>query len=280
MLSEERSKELISIAREVRKDVVRMIGLAKVGCLESSLALADLLVYLYWEALSVDPSNPRDLRRDRFILSKRRAAPVLYAVLARRGFFSREELWSFGRLGALLQGNPEYRRIPGLDAPSGPSGMGLGMAVGLSMSLQMDKMPCRTFCLMGDGELRDGTVWEAAFSASFRRLGGLVAVINVTDHGKEQWGPVDSVDTIKAKLESFGWTVAEGDGHDFMSMDATFRSIMGVDSPKAVILRTREAGGVLLPGGSSCRGPLSREDVDVAISSIESDGRRPSDERT
>ncbi|MCX7828991.1 MAG: hypothetical protein N2315_07295 [Thermanaerothrix sp.] len=280
MLTDERIKELVLIAREVRKDVVRMIGLAKVGCLESSLALADLLVYLYWEALSVEPSNPMDPNRDRFILSKRRAAPALYAVLARRGFFSRDELWSFGRLGALLQGNPEYRRIPGLDAPSGPPGMGLGMAVGLSMSLQMDRIPCRTFCLMGDGELRDGTVWEAAFSASFRRLGGLVAVINVTDHGKEQWGPVDSVETIRAKLESFGWTVAEGDGHDFGSMDATFRSIMGMDSPKAVILRTREAGGVVLPGGSYSNGPLSREDVDVAISSIELDGRRPSDERT
>lgn len=273
-MDESRVLELSRIAREVRKDIIRMIGLAKVGCAEASLSLADVLVYLYWEALSVDPASPRDPRRDRFILSKRRAAPALYAALAMRGFFRREELWSFGRLGALLQGSPDYNRIPGVDAPSGPSGMGLGMAVGLSMALQMDQVPCRVFCLMGDGELRDGTVWEAAFSASFRGLGGLVAVINVTDHGPEHWGPVDSVETMKAKLLSFGWAVAEGDGHDFGSMDTTFRSIVSgsPNSPKAVILRTREGGGLSLSGRLAWDGPLSREDMDLAIGAIDSEG--------
>lgn len=277
MMDPVRSRELGTLAKEVRKDVVRMIGLSKVGCLGVSLALVDLLVFLYWELMRVDPADARMAERDRLVLSKWRGSPALYSVLARRGFFSREELWSFGRLGALLQGSPDCRRVPGVDAPSGPSGMGLGMAVGLSIALRMDGLPSRVFCLMGDGELRDGLSWEAAFSASFHRLDRLVAVINVTDHGGEPWGPADDPESMGRKLATFGWAVSQGDGHDFPSMETALAQVMGANAPKAVILRTLEGGGVPLPRGGDA---LSRGDVDSVIGQIEYEGRGPLDDRT
>ena len=268
----ERREDLERIALELRKDVVRMIGVARSGRLDSALSLVDLLAYLYWEVLEVDPRSPRDPRRDRFLLSKGRGCPALYAALARRGFFPREELWSFRRLGALLQGYPEVGRAPGVEAPGGSMGMGLGLAVGLSLALRLDGLPSRVFCLLGDGELQEGAVWEAVLSASVRRLGRLVALVEANEHHEEgPWKAMKGIEPIRRKFEAFGWEVLDADGHDLNSLEETFARLdYEAPVPKALLLRTQMGKGVSFveEGVPEERG-ISRDDVDRALSELE-----------
>ena len=268
----ERREDLERIALELRKDVVRMIGVARSGRLDSALSLVDLLAYLYWEVLEVDPRSPRDPRRDRFLLSKGRGCPALYAALARRGFFPREELWSFRRLGALLQGYPEVGRAPGVEAPGGSMGMGLGLAVGLSLALRLDGLPSRVFCLLGDGELQEGAVWEAVLSASVRRLGRLVALVEANEHHEEgSWKAMKGIEPIRRKFEAFGWEVLDAEGHDMEKLEEAFCGLReDREAPMAILLRTQTGKGVSFAeeGRGGDRG-LSREDVDRALSELE-----------
>lgn len=247
-MNEQLREELQRRAVDVRKDVIRMVGVAQSGHLASSLSLVDLLVFLYWEGMKVDPGNPMWEDRDRFILSKRHGCPALYTVLAQRGFFQRDELWNYRRLGAMLQGHPEYKRTPGVDAPSGSAGLGLGIANGIALGLRLRNNPARVFCLLGDGEMKEGAIWEAALTATSRKLGRVVAIVdcNRTD-GERPCPSWKEPERLQERFQSFGWDVAVTDGHNFDELEKAFlQCTPDRETPLAILALTRLGKGVPL----------------------------------
>ena len=268
-----RQSELEGLATEIRKDVVRMTGVARSYGLASALAVVDIFVYLYWEYMKVYPKERNRRDRDRLVLSKGSAAPALYACLSRLGYFSREELWSYSRLGAMLHGYPDIR-TPGVDAPGGAYGGGLGIASGICMALKMDNIDSKVFCVLGDGELQEGVVWESLFSAASRELSRLVLVVDANGHDESgsQIG-LKNVEMLKVKLEAFGWFVCDADGHDFLSIERAFASFDCDDPrPKAVLAKTRAGRGVSFLQNDIDRASdlLSGDDIDHALSLLES----------
>jgi len=237
-------EELRITANNVRKDVVRMVGIARSGHLVSSLSIVDVLSVLYWKVMKVSPQEPRMASRDRFILSKGHGCPALYAVLARRGFFSREELWNYRRLGAMLQGHPETPRTPGIDAPSGSLGMGLGVGNGMALFLKREQLPSRVFCLVGDGEVQEGSVWESAMTSSHFGLDNVVLIIDRNMRQSEGvTSEIREVEPLEDKFRSFGWETTSVDGHDLKALtDALDMSHKG--RPLAVVARTVPGKGV------------------------------------
>ncbi len=247
-MNDQLREELQQYALYVRKDVIRMVGVAHSGHLASSLSLVDLLVYLYMEAMEVDPSRPMWEERDRFILGKRHGCPALYTVLAHRGYFGREELWSYRRLGAMLQGHPEFRRTPGIDAPSGSPGLGLGVANGIGLGLTLLGRSGRVFCLLGDGEMKEGAIWEAALTTASRKLGRVVAIVDCSRSGTDVplrlWKDPEG---LEERFRSFGWEVMRTDGHDFDALEETFALCTpDRERPLAILARTRLGKGVPL----------------------------------
>jgi len=245
-MDKDREKFLAKTALEVRKDVVRTIGVANANHLASSLSVVEILVYLYWEVMRVDPQRPNWEGRDRLVFSKGHACPALYAVLARLGFFDREELWSYRRLGSMLQGHPEYRRTPGIDASSGSLGMGLGIAVGMALSLRLRKSASKVYCLLGDGEFQEGVVWESIMNASHYKLDNLTAIVDV--NGCQMEGRIENISNLEPmeeKLEAFGWKVLSCDGHDLKELEKVFTEInMHKGSPTIILARTRPGKGL------------------------------------
>jgi transketolase len=258
-----RHGELEKIALEIRKDVVRMLGVARAGGYKKSVGIVDILVYLYWECMKISPGERNCRQRDRFVLGKGAATPALYACLAKRGFFGREELWSYSRLGAMLQGYPDIR-TPGVDAPWGSSGGGIGLACGLAESIRADGLDSRAFCLTDEEEMRVGVAWESIISAACEELGNLVVLV----HANNQAGK------ISVGLRSFGWMVLYADGSDYESLDSAFGALdYGSGIPKAVVFDTKIDD---FPGGESDKEhdePLSRDDIDKVISLL--DGETP-----
>jgi transketolase len=247
-MNDELRQQLQQQALDVRRDVIRMVGVAQSGHLASSLSLVDLLVFLYMWELDVDPSEPKCEGRDRFILGKRHGCPALYTVLAHRGFFRRDELWSYRRLGAMLQGHPEYGRTPGIDAPSGSPGLGLGLANGIALGLKLLEKPGRVFCLLGDGEMKEGSIWEAALTTASRKLGRVVAIVDCSlsdeDGRSREW---KDPHRIAERFRAFGWETVFTDGHDFEAMEETFALCQAArETPLAVLARTRLGKGVPL----------------------------------
>lgn len=271
-MDDARIGELESLAVEVRKDVVRMVGVARSYGLASALTVVDLLVYLYWERMNISAQDRARRDRDRLVLSKGAAAPALYACLARLGFFNREELWSYRRLGAMLQGCPDIR-TPGVDAPSGAHGGGIGIASGLCFAMRMDGIGSRVYCVMGDGELQEGVVWESLFAASSHRLGNLILLVDANGHMDD--GPLAGLKETGAlaeKFKAFGWHVTNADGHDFVSLEQAFETAAGGrDMPKVILARTCTGSGVSFLEQSDLGNvrPLSSEDMDRALSLLE-----------
>ncbi|MDI9371290.1 MAG: transketolase [Synergistaceae bacterium] len=256
---------LMSKAAEIRRDVVRMIGLARSGWLSASLSIVDILVWLYWEEMSVNPSSPWLETRDRFVLGRGEGAPALYATLAGKGFYERDELWSYRRLGAMLQGYPLALRIPGVDAPGGGSrGMGLGIANGLALSLRGRRVSSSVFCLTGEDDAREGVFWEAAASSPRFGLDNLVLLFE-TRGGSPSTGD---------KLRSFGWRTEECDGHDFASIGAAFKALSRAEGPLCIFARTVLGKGVSFLEGDPCaeRKVPDRERVDMALSELNGEG--------
>lgn len=245
-MNPEEEMTLQSLALNIRKDVVRMIGVAHSGRLDSSLSVVDILTYLYWKELEVFPKEPFNEARDRFVLSKALGAPALYATLAHRGFFPREELWNYGRLGAMLQSAPQIKRTPGVDAPGGSLGMGLGIAGGMALGLRMKGSACRVFCLLGDGEIQEGVVWESILSISTRKLDQVIAIVDADDYRDAgPLSPVKNIEMLREKFESFGWEVHDTDGHSFPALERTFSSLeRGNEKPKVILARTRSGKGI------------------------------------
>ena len=170
--------ELQKIANEVRKDIVTAVHSAKAGHPGGSLSAADLFTYLYFEEMNIDPANPKDPDRDRFVLSKGHTAPGYYSVLAERGYFPKEDLTTLRHLGSYLQGHPDMKHIPGVDMSSGSLGQGISAAVGMALAGKMDNKSYRVYTLLGDGEIQEGQVWEAAMFAGFRKLDNLVVIVD------------------------------------------------------------------------------------------------------
>jgi transketolase len=254
-----RCGELEKIALEVKKDVVKMLGVAKAGGFKKSVGIADILVYLYWENMSVFPGERSRQERDRFVLGKGSATPALYACLARRGFFSREELWSYSRLGAMLQGYPDIR-TPGVDAPWGSHGGGIGIACGMAESLRAGRLPSKVFCLMDEHEMNAGVAWESVIAAASGELGNILLMV----HSNVSPGKISS------GLEAFGWSVLRISGDNYESIDSAFSGLdYGVRAPKAIVFSTGSGG---IAGSETENGEdsfLSRDDVEKVISLLE-----------
>lgn len=265
------SSSLEALAMSIRKDVVRMVGNARSGYVASALSVLDILVYLYERELDVDPKNPKARDRDRLIMGKGHGCPGLYAVLAHRGFFEREALWNFRRLGALLQGRPDGSRTPGVDVSSGAPGLALGIANGVALSMRMDGLKGRVFCVIGDGELQEGSLWESAMTSSHMALDSVTLVVD--KNGDQMGGAVDSIkrlEPLEDKFRSFGWNVASTDGHDFSSLDAAFSSIRDKNGrPSVIIAKTMRGKGVsFFEEGRKKDSGLSRMETERALEEL------------
>lgn len=240
-------QELAKIANEVRRGIVTGVHAAKSGHPGGSLGAADIMTYLYFEEMDVDPANPNRAERDRFVLSKGHCAPALYAVLAERGFFPKEELETLRHIGSRLQGHPNMNDTPGVDMSTGSLGQGISAAVGMALAAKHWGDSYRVYTLLGDGECEEGQVWEAAMFAGNHALDNLVAVV---DHnGLQIDGTIDEVNSampLADKFRAFKWHVIElADGNDMAQIEAAFaeaREVTGM--PVAIIAETVKGKGV------------------------------------
>ena len=239
--------ELQKIANEVRKDIVTAVHAAKAGHPGGSLSAADIFTYLYFEEMNVDPKDPKKADRDRFVLSKGHTAPGYYSVLAEKGFFPREDLKTLRHLGSYLQGNPDMKHIPGVDMSSGSLGQGISAAVGMALTAKLYGQDYRVYTLLGDGEIQEGQVWEAAMFAGARKLDNLVVIVDNNDLQIDgRIGDVCSPYPIDQKFEAFNFHVIRvQDGNDFDQLRAAFQEARGVkDMPCAIIAKTVKGKGV------------------------------------
>lgn len=244
-MNETIKKSLQKIACKVRMGVIEGTFNAKSGHPGGSLSISDTLTYLYFNKLNVDPKNPEMTDRDRFVLSKGHTAPALYAVLAQKGFFPEEELKTLRHIGAMLQGHPCIH-IPGIDMSSGSLGQGISAACGMALAGKIDSRPYKVYTILGDGEIQEGQVWEAAMFASHYKLDNLVAVID--NNGLQIDGSVEDVMSpypIINKFEAFGWHVITMDAHDFDDIDRAFNEAEKISGkPVAIIQKSIKGKGV------------------------------------
>lgn len=233
-------------ARNIRINALKAIHAAGSGHPGGSLSAADILSALYMAVLNIDPSNPGMSERDRFVLSKGHAAPALYATLAERGYFPVERIMTLRKIESDFQGHPNMLMVPGVDMSTGSLGQGFSAACGMATALKMDESPAHVFALLGDGELQEGIVWEAAMSAAHRKLGNLVAIIDW--NGLQIDGRVDDVKRvtpIDEKFASFGWYTIMTDGHDMRDIvNSLVTAKRIVDRPVVIIAKTVKGKGV------------------------------------
>jgi transketolase len=239
--------ELQKIANEVRKDIVTAVHAAGAGHPGGSLSAADVFTYLYFEELNIDPQNPKKADRDRFVLSKGHTAPGYYSALAERGFFPKEDLKTLRHLGSYLQGHPDMKHIPGVDMSSGSLGQGISAAVGMAISAKLSNESYRVYTLLGDGEIQEGQVWEAAMLAAHRKLDNLVVIVD--NNGLQIDGKIEDVNSpypIDEKFKAFNFHVINvADGNDMDQLRAAFDEAKGVKgTPTAIILKTVKGKGV------------------------------------
>ena len=230
-------KQLQIKACTVRMGVIEGVFNAKSGHPGGSLSIADILTYLYFEHMNVDPKNPKDENRDRFVLSKGHTAPALYAVLANRGFFPVSELKNLRKPGSMLQGHPSMNRTPGIDMSTGSLGQGISTAVGMALAGKIDKKDYRVYTVHGDGEIEEGQVWEAAMFAAAKGLDNLCAVVD--NNNLQIDGSVAEVNSpypIPEKFRAFGWNVIEIYGHSFDEIDAAFNAAQEFKGKPTVIV--------------------------------------------
>lgn len=238
--------ELQKTANEVRKGIVTAVYSAKSGHPGGSLSAADIYTYLYFEEMNIDPKDPKKAGRDRLVVSKGHTSPGYYSALANRGFFPVEDLKTFRDVGSYLQGHPDMKHIPGVDMSSGSLGQGISAAVGMAISAKLSGDDYRVYTLVGDGEIQEGQVWEAAMLAGHRKLDNLVVIVD--NNNLQIDGAIDEVNSpypIDKKFEAFNFHVINVDGHDFDSLRAAFegaRQRKGM--PTAIIAKTVKGKGV------------------------------------
>ena len=233
-------KNLQITACKVRMDAVTGVFYAKSGHPGGSLSAADLLTYLYFKEMNVDPKNPHNPDRDRFVLSKGHCCPGLYATLAERGYFSPEEMKTLRHIGSMLQGHPNMNDTPGVDMSTGSLGQGISAACGMALAAKLDNKAYRVYAILGDGEIEEGQVWEASMFAAHQKLDNLCLIVD--NNGLQIYGPVEQVGgpgPIDEKFRAFGFDVQVIDGHNFDAIEAAFahaRTVKG--KPCAIIAKT------------------------------------------
>ena len=238
--------KLMKTANEVRKGIVTSVHSAKAGHPGGSLSAADLFTYLYFEELNVDPKDPKKADRDRCVLSKGHTAPGLYAALAEKGFFPKEDLITLRHTGSYLQGHPDMKCIPGVDMSSGSLGQGVSAAVGMAIAAKISGDDYRVYTLLGDGEIQEGQVWEAAMLASHHKLDNLLVIVD--NNNLQIDGEITKVNSpypIDKKFEAFNFHVINIDGNDFDQIDAAFKEAKSVKGrPTVIIAKTVKGKGV------------------------------------
>ena len=238
--------ELQKQAVEVRKGIVESVHSAKAGHPGGSLSAADIFTYLYFEEMNIDPKNPKDENRDRFVLSKGHTAPGLYSALAHRGYFPVEDLLTLRHTGSYLQGHPDMKHIPGVDMSSGSLGQGLSAAAGMALAGKLQNKDYRVYSLLGDGEIQEGQIWEAAMFSGFRKLDNLCVIVD--NNNLQIDGAVDEVCSpypIDKKFESFNFHVINIDGNDFEQIRGAFDEAKATKGmPTAIIAHTVKGKGV------------------------------------
>lgn len=237
----------------LRANIVRMIALAGSGHNGGSLSAVDVITYLYFHELRIDPARPRWPDRDRFVLSKGHCCPALYAALSARGFFPEELLWTLRDIGSVLQGHPDMTKTPGLDMTTGSLGQGISASVGMALAGKLDGRDYRVYCMVGDGELQEGQVWEAAMAAAHHGLDNLLVIVD--NNRLETDGPTRSiinVEPISRRWEAFGWQSVEIDGHDFGQIDKGFQACLAVRGrPSVIVAQTVKGKGISFMEGDN-----------------------------
>lgn len=241
------NQELKRYALKLRRGILRATHAAASGHPGGSLSATEVFTLLYFEELHIDPKNPEDPKRDRFVLSKGHCAPGLYAALAARGFFPEEDLLTLRHIGSYLQGHPDMKHIPGVDMSSGSLGQGISAAVGMALAAKIYGESYRTYTLLGDGEIEEGEVWEAAMLAGFRKLDNLVVIVD--NNNLQIDGPIDEVNSpypIDKKFEAFNFHVINvEDGNDFDQLRAAFAEARNTKGcPTAIVMKTVKGKGI------------------------------------
>ncbi len=244
-MTEEVKLQLKKTANTIRADIVEQVHSAKSGHPGGSLSIADIIAYLYFVELNVDPKAPDKADRDRFVLSKGHTCPALYSALARRGFFDPELLPTFRHVGSILQGHPDMNKVPGVDMSSGSLGQGISAACGMALAAKKAGASYRVFTILGDGEIGEGQVWEALMFAAHYKLDNLCVIVDY--NGLQIDGRVAEVmnsDPIAAKAEAFGLAAFEMDGHDFDEIENTINAAKNAGKPSLIVAKTIKGKGV------------------------------------
>ncbi len=260
-------------AKDIRVDIVEMLCAAGSGHPGGSLSMADMFSYLYFSGvLNIDPKDPAKKDRDRVVLSKGHACPVLYAALAEKGYFDKEELKTLRKYGSMLQGHPDMNKTPGVDISTGSLGQGLSCAVGMALASKLDSSGVKVFAILGDGECDEGQIWEAAMAARHYSLDNLIAIVDL--NGLQIDGftkDVMNTDSLAGKWRSFGWKTYEIDGHDLDAIDDTMRKAISVKgNPVCIVANTTKGKGVtFMENACDWHGNApSEEEKDKAICDI------------
>ena len=269
--------ELQKRANDVRKGIVTSVHSAKAGHPGGSLSAADVFTYLYFEEMNIDPKNPKDPKRDRFVLSKGHTAPGLYSALAHRGFFPVEDLKTLRHIGSHLQGHPCLQHTPGIDMSSGSLGQGISVAVGMALSAKLSDESYRVYTLLGDGEIQEGQVWEAAMFAGARNLDNLCVIVD--NNGLQIDGAVEDVCSpypIDKKFEAFNFHVINvADGNDMNQLKAAFDEAKTVKGqPTAIVMKTVKGKGVsFMENKAGWHGKAPNdEEYEIAMADLEKAG--------
>lgn len=245
-IAEMEIERLKEISRNIRMDIIEEIYAAQSGHPGGALSCTDILTVLYFNQMNINPNRKDDSNRDRLVLSKGHASAGLYAALAERGYFDKKELKNFRKYGSFLQGHPDMKHIPGVDITAGSLGQGLSVANGMAMSAKIDKKDYRVYCIVGDGEIQEGQIWEAAMSASHYKLDNLCVIVdnnNLQIDGKVS--DVMNVYPIKDKFEAFGFEVFEVDGNNIENLIDVFQKASEVkEKPTAIIAKTVKGKGI------------------------------------
>lgn len=263
---------LQKIAKEVRKGIIDEVYSAKSGHPGGSLSCADILTVLYFNQMNIDENKPNDINRDRLVLSKGHASPALYSVLAEKGYFDKKLLKTFRKIGSDLQGHPDMKKVPGVDMTTGSLGQGLSTAVGMAIASKIDNAGCRIYCIVGDGEIEEGQIWEALMAASKNNLDNLCVIVD--NNNLQIDGEIDKVggmNNITEKFLSFGFNVINIDGHNMDSIiDAFTTAKQTKGKPTVIIAKTIKGKGIsFMENKAAWHGKApSEEEYKIAISEL------------
>jgi transketolase len=261
------NQELAKQANAIRKGIVSAVHSAKAGHPGGSLSAADIYTFLYFEEMNIDPAHPKKPERDRFVLSKGHTAPGLYSTLAHRGFFPVEDLLTLRKLGSYLQGHPSMQYVPGVDMSSGSLGQGVSAAVGMALAGKLDEASYRVYTLVGDGEIQEGQIWEAAMFAGHRKLDNLVVIVD--NNGLQIDGPIAEVCSpypIGDKFAAFNFHVIDAEAHDFDALRAAFQEARATKhKPTCIVAHSLKGKGVSFMEGNADWHGVAPNDEQYAV---------------